>query len=152
MTTQEILKILSSHKGQNLIATFSRPCKVRKGIDKNVTKTSRVLIRGGIDYSNLSAVKEARENGELPSEEESHLPWGAWSIFPYVITHKGNEYIRLYAGTFSNFQPTVEFAIDGKPATKEEIAPLCLASETAEKEKSAIKCFTVKAETIVSIG
>jgi hypothetical protein len=152
MTKNQILQILSSRKGQNIKVTFSRPLKARKGAESIVTKVSSVLVRGGIDYSNLSAVKEARENGEIPSEEESVLPWGTWEIFPYVITHKGQDYIRLYAGTLSNFKPTVQFYIDGKEVTKEAITPLCLASETAEKPEREIKCFTVKAETIVSLG
>lgn len=86
---------LTEHKGQFLACEWmSEPSKVlaaHKG--KVLRKFSKATVRTGVEFRNLSSVKEAIANGER--DEVGSLPWGEWMVYPYIITHKGSEYIRL---------------------------------------------------------
>lgn len=50
-------------------------------------KVSTAVCMTGAEYSAL-AVNADTETGALP--------WGEWSDYPYVVTHKGQDYGRLY--------------------------------------------------------
>jgi len=112
-------------------------------------------LRSGIDYDNQKAVIEARESGELPAEN-SGLPWGEWKQYPYIIEHKGSEYVRFYPAsgkdikTGENFRPVTEYYLDGELTTKEIIEPFCLASEFRKSESEPL-CYTVKSENVQAI-
>jgi hypothetical protein len=81
-------------KGQFLACEWTsepKPLALHKG--KVLRKFSKATVRTGVEFRNLSSVKEAIEAGER--EEVGSLPWGEWMVYPYIITHKANEYIRL---------------------------------------------------------
>lgn len=85
---------LLEHKGQFLAAEWMsepKPLAAHKG--KVLRKVSNATVRTGVSFANLSTVKEAIAAGER--DEVGSLPWGEWAYFPYVITHKDSEYIRL---------------------------------------------------------
>ena len=86
------LELIMQRKGQ--IATFvtERPMKTRKGMQP-ITKRSQFQARVGVNYENIQAVKDKREHGMLHAESAG-LPWGTWHVFPYVIEHKGEYYVR----------------------------------------------------------
>jgi len=142
-----IVETLKANKGRNLSAVWNKTLKTRKGVFSVITKNTSLVIRGGIDYDNMRATREGREDGTLP-QENAGLPWGEWAIFPFVITHKGNEYIRLYPASM-DLPIKTQYFIDGKAADKEACQTLCLASEFSKGEKPL--CFTVKLENIRSI-
>jgi len=75
--------------------------------DVVLTKVSTATIRTGVDYANLG-VNEGTDTGALK--------WGEWSVFPYVIEHKGNMYARLYItdGTVST-----RYYVDGVETDRE---------------------------------
>lgn len=150
MNAQQIVSALSGHKGQHIQVTWSRPAKVGKDCPLVIVKRTSAFVRAGIDYSNLASVKSAVANGER--EEPQGLPWGTWQTFPFTIEHKGKEYVRLYPASFANLTPTVEWSIDGKPATFEQVSPFLLASEKRSQTDDKPECFTVCADSIVSIG
>lgn len=122
-----------------------RPMKTRKGVTDTVTKTVRCVGRVGLAYDNRAAVQDARESGELPATNAG-LPWGEWfavngeSFFPYLITHKGNLYLRIYP--VPGRAPKVIYKLNGRIVSKAEIAHLCLASEFSEV-KEDIGCMTL---------
>jgi hypothetical protein len=64
-----------------------RPAAAHKGVA--LTKVTRATVMTGVDYASL-AVNAGRET--------EGLPWGEWveGMFPWVITHKGQDYARLY--------------------------------------------------------
>lgn len=155
MQTHTIVSTLQNHKGQHVRATWKRQLKTLKGVVHTVEKQTSAWVRAGIDYANLSKVKEGIETGERG--EVQPLKFGFWVQFPFIIRHtpKGSEspvdYVRLYPATFANLKtPAVEYFIDGKPATAEDVRPLCLASEFREREDELL-CFTLKAESVLSI-
>lgn len=135
-------------KGANIIIEWVRPVKTLaafKGAD--LTKSVRMVGRMGIDYDKQKSVQEKRETGELPSESQP-LPWGNWAIFPYLIEHKGNYYVRLYNGTSDKVRPEVHFFLDGNEVAFESIAHMLPANEKQEKHGD---CFTCKVENMTRI-
>ncbi len=145
-----IVSALKEHKGQHQKITWCRSMKTLKTAGEiSVTKRTSAYVRAGIDYANLKTVQTGIETGERG--EVQALPWGEWSEFPFIISHKGKDYLRLYPASFDNLRPSVEYAINGIPATKEDCQPLCLASEFRDSEDRP-ECFTIKVESLVSIG
>lgn len=139
------LAFLLSRKGQIVTIHARRGMKTRAKVSAIVEKESIFQAQVGVDYDNKKSVIEKRENGELPSENQG-LPWGVWKIFPYVISHKGRDYFR-FSTVKNNFVPTVRYWLNGKEVAKEEIEPLCLASEFAEKTGD---CFNFHLGDILS--
>lgn len=151
MNATQIVEALKSRKGQHVRATWQRTLKTLKDVPMVVTKRTSVWVRAGINYANLTSVREGIESGER--EEVQPLKWGTWAQFPFIITHKGNDYVRLYPAVFENLktQTRVEFFVDGLPASRESAQALCLASEFRDREDE-LTCFTLKAENILEIG
>lgn len=149
MNIIDIKNILKAHKGSNLRAIWGKTLKTRKGVTDIVEKVTGIVVRGGIDYDNLSIVKEKRESGDLPSENAG-LSWGEWLEFPIHITHKGTDYARFYPASGIDFPVKVEYYLNGELATKEQVEPLCLASEFPKREDTPL-CYTVKAENVRAI-
>ena len=150
MKAIEIVENLNGKKGQHISATWQRQAKTLKNCGVVVGKRTKVFVRSGINFANISEVKNGisqNERGEVQA-----LPWGTWreGFFPYIIDHKGVEYVRLYPSAFDNLKPSVEWTIDGKPATFDQVKPFLLASELPKDEKPL--CFTVKAESVLEIA
>lgn len=152
MEVSNFINAVSGVKGANLSATWVRPLKVRKSAGEGITveKRTTAVIRTGVDYDNLQVVKEGREDGTLPEQNEG-LPWGEWVQFPYHIKHKDQDYLRLYPASGLNFTPKVEYFLNGESVSKDIVEPLCLASEFKVNEEQPT-CFTIKAASLVSIG
>ncbi len=149
MNAYKIIETLAQYPGANTKATFERLMKTRKEFAESVVvKRTSTFVRAGIDYANLASVKA---EVAVTGEPTGPLPWGTWAQFPYIITHKDTEYVRLYPPTFANLTPTVEYFVNGLPANRETVEPLCLASEFRERDEP-VKCFTVKADSIISLG
>lgn len=148
MKVKLILEEIARKKGQNIPCIWRRPMRVRKGITNLVEKISECVIRAGINFERLKAVQETRAS--VGESTDHSLPWGEWSKFPFVITHKGQEYIRIYPASL-DIHSKVKYLIDGREASREEVEPLCLASEFPKEEKQNL-CFTLNVENVVRIG
>lgn len=134
-------------KGQFASLRTVRPLKVKKG-KAEILKDSTFTCRVGVNYDNITAVKEGREDGSLPAENAG-LPWGEWLVFPYVIAHKGCHYFRCTSVHNDNAIPRVIYTRNGVEITKDEAKADALASEFYEKEGEV---FTVKVESITEIN
>lgn len=135
---------LLSKKGQIVTLTTERDMKVRKG-QSPIRKRSTFQCRVGVNYDNIQAVKDKRENGELPAVNQG-LPWGNWAVFPHLIEHKGEYYLRCTV-LRNNFTPTVNFTRFGNLITREEAVVACLASEFKANDDNEV--FTIKVSSIV---
>lgn len=139
--TGEMISFLLSFlsvKGQFFSIVWRRPMKTRKGVSSLVEKMVSGVFRAGINYDNKASVQEKRESGELPAVNAG-LPWGQWLVFPHIISHKGNLYLRIYPANAN--QVKAEYFLNGESARLEEIEPLCLASEF--QERGDVECMTV---------
>lgn len=111
------------------------------------------VVQAGIEFQNLSAVKDAIAAGERG--EVQSLPWGEWSVYPYIITHKDAEYIRLYPSGGLGHVPKTTYFVNGEVVEKAKFAEYLTPSEAkklvggADEERPL--CFTIKAGNIMGL-
>lgn len=111
------------------------------------------VVQAGVEFQNLSAVKEAIAAGERG--EVQSLPWGVWSVYPYIIEHKDAEYIRLYPSGGLGHIPKVTYFVNGEVVEKAKFAEYLTPSDAkkilggADEERPL--CFTIKAENIMGL-
>ena len=144
-TITSITSILTSGAGRFTKVAFKstpKPAAAFKAVQ--LTKVTRGVFRAGINFANLTSVKEGIANEERG--EVQPLPWGAWVTFPYTISHKGVEYVRLYPAV--NGKVEVQYLVNGEEVTKEEFKTFLTPSAATS---GAVECFTVKAENILSV-
>ena len=147
-TTTADLSLITKGTGQFVKVSFKstkKPAAAFKGTE--LIKVSSGVFRSGIDFSNLSSVKDGIANGER--NEVGSLPWGEWVSFPYLIAHKGEQYVRLYPSVGHKVE--VKFFVNGKEVSKDEFNDF-LTPSAAKPSAEAIECFTVKASNILTVG
>jgi hypothetical protein len=140
------LNLLMSRKGQIVTLVTERPMKVRKN-QLPITKRSEFQCRVGVNYDNIKAVQEKRETGELPAENAG-LPWGEWVEFPYVISHKGELYLRCTVLNNDFYREPV-YTQQGDVISRETAQEQCLASEFSARGDNEV--FTVKLSSVLSV-
>lgn len=154
MKTQSILSAIQNHKGQVLNYHIQSQIPTLKSVQNVVvTKDTRGYCLSGIAFENRKEVKEGIANGERG--EVQPLPWGNWKQFPFVIEHKGNDYVRLYLPTpeqetaFHLHGETMFFA-NGEQISREKAIELCGSKIRSSNERP--DCMTCKVDNIISIG
>lgn len=153
MNAKSIVELLKGKAGQHVLVSWQRAAKTLKDCPHIIGKRTAAWVRSGISFSNLATVREGIETGER--SEVGKLPWGQWreGFRNYVIDHKGTEYVRLYPASFANLAtPAVEWTLDGQPASFAQVEPWLLASEKPKQDDKPVECFTLKAESILTVG
>lgn len=124
-------------------------------------KNTVAVVRSGINFANLSAVKDAIAAGER-SEEIGELPWGTWyfdklsqkSWFPYVIEHKDELYLRLYPSDGNNHKVNSIYYVDGQEVDKNVFASYLTNSEAKkilDPDGEKPLCFTIKLKNLLDL-
>lgn len=147
MNAIDLAKITNA-TGQFVSVSFKstkKPASAFKGTV--LEKVSNGVFRAGINFANLSSVKESIAQGERG--EVQSLPWGEWVQFPYTIAHKGEQYVRLYPAV--NAKVEVTYFVNGVSVNKDEFNSFLTPSDAKPSEKP-LECFTVKASNILAIG
>ena len=153
MKAIEIIQAVQDRKGQHVKVTWQRVAKTLKGTAQLITKRTSAFVRAGIEYANLASVKEAIASGDR--DEVQALPsWSEWVQYPFISQHKQTkqQYVRLYPAVFANLKPEVEWSLDGKPATYEQVEPYLLASEKRKEDDDKPACFSLKADDVIAIA
>lgn len=153
MNTQSIVTRLQQHPGAQTKVVWERVAGVFKECGHVITKRTTAMVRAGIEYSNLSVVKEALASGE--KDEIADVSWAEWIQRPYVFRHKskGTEYVRLYPAVLKNTpKPNVQWFRDGKPVELSEIQHWLLAKERPRQDEESPLVFSVKASDVLSVG
>ena len=135
-------------KGQFVKVSFQsekKPAAAHKGT--SLVKQTTGVFRAGINFANLKSVKDGIANGERG--EVQPLPWGEWVKFPYLISHKGESYIRLYPAV--NGKVIVTYLVNGSPVDKDTFNGYLTPSD-ARRPDEPIECFTVKLNNVISIA
>lgn len=154
-------KILNA-KGNFVKAAWKsnpKPAAAHKGI--LLEKKTVAVVQAGVNYANLSSVKDAIAAGERGEVQE--LPWGQWytdkltgkSWFPHVIEHKDELYLRLYPSNGNNHKTNSVFYADGVEVTKEEFAKYLTNSEANKllnpSPEDVPLCFTIKLNNLLDL-
>jgi hypothetical protein len=151
LTADQVINNILNAKGSFVKAYWKsnpKPAAAFKNII--LEKVTSAVVRAGIDFSNLSSVKTAIENGERG--EVQSLPWGQWKMFPYIIEHKDANYIRLYPSNGNNHIPSSTYYADGCVIDKQTFAGYLTNSEREKllnPEENRPECFTIKAENVL---
>ncbi len=117
--------------------TFPTPAARHKA--HMLQKITTATVMTGVEYAGLSANND-RETGDLP--------WGEWSNFPYVVTHKGKDYIRL--NTIDGTVRTT-YLVDGDVVDRRTFLTY-LTPSAANKPAPHAGTVTIKAENVRLIG
>jgi hypothetical protein len=151
LTATEVINKILNTKGSFVKAYWKsnpKPAAAYKNVI--LEKVTSAVVRAGVNFANLSSVKDAIENGERG--EVQSLPWGNWKQFPYIIEHKDAEYIRLYPSTGNNHFPSSTYYVDGQVVDKGTFAEFLTESERKKllnPEENRPECFTVKSNNIL---
>ena len=146
LTADQILANILNSKGQFVKVVWKsnpKPAAAHKNV--LLEKHTAAVCRAGIDYANLSSVKVGIEEGTRG--EVQSLPWGEWSVFPYLITHKGAEYVRLYP---SDSPSNTLYYVNGEETTWQDFSTYLTPSEAAKAIGERPDCFTIKKDNILS--
>lgn len=131
--------------------TYMRTMKTKRNVSDNILKVTSLTGRLGVKYESMKGVKDNFKNtlaGSKLEERRSVLPWGTWSLYPYLIAHNGNNYLRVSMD--KNNKPTSIYYKNGKQITKEEAKELCVSSEFRSSEETP-KVFNVNVNNIISL-
>lgn len=152
MKAYEVFQELVGRKGQHVKITWQRSAKLRKGTDHLVFKRTTAHVRAGINYSNLTDIREGIEKGTR--EPVEGLPWGVWreGFQNFIIDNGEKEYIRLYPASFDNLKPQVTWLLDGREVEYAEVEPYLLASEKPKTHEEKSACFNVNAADIITVA
>lgn len=137
-------------KGQFIELSFKsepKPASAFKGV--KLEKFTKGIYRTGINFANLTPVKEGIENKERG--EVQGLPWGSWAVFPLVIAHtnKSGEYKEYLRITFSpSHRPSMVYKVDGIEVSKEHFESHLTASKT-DKEPTMV--FNIEANNLLEV-
>jgi len=152
LTADQVKEKIVNTKGNYIKIRWKsepKPSKLFK--EFHLEKVTSGVVRAGINYANLSTVKEGIESGAR--EAVQSLPWGEWLCFPYTIIHKDALYYRLYPSEGNGHRCSSLFYVNGENVTKEEFSKYLTPSDAKkllEPEKEVL-CFTVKADSILDI-
>jgi hypothetical protein len=107
--------------------------------DERVNKLQTVEYAYGKSYE--QRVNEALvENGKEGSFESKELPWGHWlkGAEGSVISHnkKGEDKLYLRCYVKKDVEPTIEYYVNGKSATEDELATIKKFTPSRTKDSS----------------
>jgi hypothetical protein len=140
MNVQDYLDAINA-KGVNTVGvewtTEVRPAAAHRA--HTLTKVTTAVVMTGVEYANL-AVNADTETGALP--------WGEWSQYPYVVTHKGNEYLRV--NTVDGTLKTTYY-VDGYDVDRDLFLSYLTPSQRDAKRPNG-GTLTIKAENMRLVG
>lgn len=156
LTAEEQINRILSSKGQFVKVVWKSnptPAAAHKKAGIVLEKRTSAVCRAGINFANLSSVQQGIEEGTRGEVQE--LPWGQWkvdaegkSLFPYLIEHNGNDYVRLYP---TDTRCNTIYLVSDQQVEKDVYAEYLTPSEKAKlysDEKP--ECFTIKKDNIIS--
>ena len=143
-------KIINAKKGvfQNL--KWQKELQLYKKYqneDIKIIKISEGTIRFGIEYDNIKAVQNKRENGELPQDNQG-LNGVEWILYPYIL--KGKNSIQLRVNTIKNCPIKSKYFMNGVEITKEQAQEYCTASNFGTHTND-LEVFNVKIDNIIEL-
>jgi hypothetical protein len=149
--TSPALAAFLSCKGQFASVTFKsnpKPAASSKGV--MLEKVTTGVFRAGINFANISSVKDgiaSNERGEVQP-----LAWGEWVNFPFVIAHKGENFLRLTVA--SGKVMSVTFSVNGVEVSREEFETHLIPSARSEAkaDKAPVEVITIKEANLISFN
>lgn len=133
---QDFINAVEERRGEWVRVQWKSTPQVAAKHKGRVMKLVTCDTQTGVDYQGL-----------LMDRESGPLPWGQWSAFPWVIEHKGKEYVRLTHVR----NVDVEWFIDGESVSKDEALELYTPSGRAKAlmPDAEVLVFTIALENLM---
>lgn len=139
MKVQDYMDVIGSGVGSFGVewTTTVKPAAAHKA--HTFTKVTTAVVLTGVEYSGL-AVNADTETGALP--------WGEWVSYPYVVTHKDTDYLRVYTvdGTLKT-----TYYVDGIDVSRDEFLAYLTPSQREAKRPNG-GTLTIKAANMRLVG
>ena len=146
--TNNVINAFLSAAGQFASVTFkSTPTPAAKFKGTMLEKTTTGVFRSGINFANLTSVKEGIANNERG--EVQPLAWGSWEKFPFVIAHKGERFLRLT--TVKGVKSKSVFKVNGIEVGRDEFESF-LVESARSGNKAPTEVFNIKEANLVSFN
>lgn len=147
----QMIEVLKARKGQFIrIEYFTNPAPAAAHKSRTLTKRTTMIVRTGIAFENLASVQMAIATGQRG--EVQPLAWGEWEVHPWLIAHKGAEYLRVTIDGVPNHASST-YEVDGKPVSRGEFLSYLTPAKRAEAESGdRPEVLTIKVENIVSLA
>ena len=138
-------------KGAFKSMVLERQLKTKKQYSDNIItkRTTGSALRFGVAYDNMKAVKEGRENGTKPAENAG-LIGRHWLVENLISQSDRTGKTLLRVSLANNSKMETEYFLNGRKVNKEDIAPMCYASETKAHEYTEV--FDIATDSIISIS
>lgn len=162
-SAQSLIDTVKTCKGQFVRVEYKTNVKLAAAHkDVQVIKHVEGIFRTGIDYAHKASVQAAIASGERG--EVQSLPWGEWAVFPWIIAHKGAEYVRLYPVQSQHCTTRYEILKNGVPqpailgtSIKEQVSEYLTPAEkekllNPDNDRAPLECITKKIEDVKIIG
>lgn len=108
-------------------------------------KVTVATVRTGVEYRNLA------QNADV---ETGALRWGTWVVYPWIITHKGEYYIRVYMASNRNeSHARTTYYVDGTKVTRGAYGAYLKPSKPRDHTSDPdVFTYTIKACNILAIN
>lgn len=152
MELNEIRNIVeNTQRGSIHTITYAKELKTRKGVEDTVIKVTTLQGRFGIEYDNIQAVKEARENGTAPAENGGLIGGMKWEDHRYILKNENTGKFQLRVTKCNRWPSKTTYLRNGVPVAKEDIEPLCLKSEFTHYSGKVSPIFNIGIEKVMKI-
>lgn len=140
-------KIALIIKGAFVKASWQSTVPTPKKGGHTVVKVTSGIVRIGVDYRHIAAVREAGlGTNPLPGDDQ-------WKYFPYIIEGKNGLKLRITRVNNPLAHPHSYYLVDGKRMSKDELkATGYVAPSYLEPHPNDSPVFTVKVENVISLG
>jgi hypothetical protein len=139
MDTKDYLGLVEGGTEHFTVEFHSDPKPAAAHRARRLRKVSTALCMTGAKFADLR-VNRGRETGPLP--------WGEWTVAPYVIAHKGQEYARLYV--VENGIRCI-YTVDGEVVPRDEFQSYLTPSQRDAKRPLG-GTITVKMSGLRAVG
>ena len=121
-----------------------KPAAAHKG--RNLIKQTTMVCRTGVEYANITTVA-MRLSEQGRTAEDLELPWGEWAVYPYLIVHKGEEYLRVSPAV--NARPRSTYSVDGESVDAETFYSYLPPSARPQPGEPAPEVLTIKVSNLI---
>lgn len=140
MDTQDYLTAINAGGVNSVGVEWTTEVKpAAKWKHHRLTKVTTALVMTGVEYRNLAVNADA---------ETGALPWGEWSQYPYVVTHRGQDYLRV--NTIDGTLKTRYF-VDGIDVDRQMFLDYLTPSQREAKRPNG-GTLTIKASNMRLVG
>ena len=152
MNYTDLMNLVSQFgKGTIHTLTYARELKTKKNVTDIMTKIETVQVSFGVNYDNKKAVIEARNNGELPAENQGLAKNMEWVVYPYLLRNVKTGDYQLRCNGLKTNKHEINYYKNGGLVDAKDIINDCYSNEVSLELPDPRPTFNIALDKIVSI-